>query len=130
VQDLRDLQMWANLAWFAKEFRDGAVPLITGDVVSVERFVRQEHGYAVSDIEAMVAEQYKILRAIIPMHRALQERGQIEVSTSPYYHPILPLLIDSDRASLDRVGTTLPPRFAYPVDADAQIRLAVEAYDR
>ncbi len=129
AQDLRDLQMWANLAWFAKEFRNSAVSLITGDVVSVERFVRQEHGYAVSDIEAMITEQSKILRAIIPIHRTLQERGQIEVSTSPYYHPILPLLIDSDRATLDRLDATLPPRFAYPEDADAQIRLAVEAYD-
>ena len=49
-----------------------------------------------------MAEQDKILRAIIPLHRALQRRGQIEVSTTPFYHPILPLLMDTDVAQLER----------------------------
>lgn len=130
VQDLRDLQMWFNLAWFAKEFREGEVRLVTGAVVSVRPFVERGRDFTVDDIETMIAAQYEILRAIIPVHRSLQEQGQIEVSTSPYYHPILPLLIDSDTATIDRPGATLPPRFAHPDDAEAQVRLAVEAYTR
>lgn len=129
-QELRDVQAWANLAWFAKEFRDGVVPLVTGEMASVRAYVEQEEGYTITDIEAIIAEQYKILRAILPIHRLLQEHGQIEVSTSPYFHPILPLLIDTDQAWLDRPGAALPPRFAYPEDADAQVRLAVEAHCR
>ncbi|MHB1223044.1 MAG: hypothetical protein ACYC2G_03210 [Gemmatimonadaceae bacterium] len=128
-QDLRDLQMWANLAWFGQEYRDGEVALVTDETASVRRFVAQERGFDVADVEAMIAEQYKILRAVLPIHRLLQERGQIEVATSPFYHPILPLLVDSDRSTLDRPGATLPPRFAHPEDADAQVRLAVEAYE-
>lgn len=127
-EDLRDLQMWFNLAWFGKEFREGPVELVTGETVRVHRFVEQGRDFSQADIEAMVAEQYRLLRAMVPVHRQLQERGQIEVSTTPFYHPILPLLVDTDGATLDRPGTTLPPRFAYPEDAEAHVRLAVDHY--
>jgi alpha-amylase/alpha-mannosidase (GH57 family) len=127
-QDARDLQMWFNLAWFGKEFREREVLLATGEVASVKRFVDKGRDFSPSEIFEMVAEQRKILRAVIPLHRALQDRGQIEVSTTPYYHPILPLLVDTDRATIDRPGTTFPERFSHPEDARAQVHLAVEAY--
>jgi alpha-amylase/alpha-mannosidase (GH57 family) len=126
--DLRDLQMWFNLAWFAEEFRRGTVMLATGTSASVQKFVEQGAGFSVAQIEEMVAEQFKILRAIVPVHRRLQDHGQIEVATSPFYHPIMPLLIDTDRARLDRPGTSLPARFCHPEDADAQVALAIEMY--
>lgn len=129
-QDLRDLQMWFNLAWFGREFREGRVTLATGEVVSVQRFVEQGQGFSRDDIQAMVDEQYKIMRAVVPIHSQLQEQGQIEVSTTPFYHPILPLLQDTDRATIDRPGATHPRRFAHPEDAEAHMRLAVEAYRR
>jgi Glycosyl hydrolase family 57 len=94
-QDLRDLQMWFNLAWFGHEFRTAAVRLTTGETVDVARFVRQQRGFTHADVLAMVDEQYKLLRAVVPIHRALQEAGRIEVSTTPAFHPILPLLIDT-----------------------------------
>lgn len=127
-QDLRDLQMWFNLAWFAQEFREDDVQLITGETVAVRRFVEQARHFSPKDIGEMVAEQMKIMRAVIPLHRQLQEQGQIEVATTPFYHPILPLLVDTDQATIDRPGATHPGRFAHPEDADAQVRLAVEAY--
>lgn len=130
AQDLRDLQMWFNLAWFGKEFREGEVSLTTGETASVRRFVEQGGNFTVADVEAMLAEQYKIMRAVIPLHRQLQARGQIEISTTPFYHPILPLLIDTDRATIDRWGATHPRRFAYPEDADAQVARAVDDYRR
>ncbi len=130
AQDLRDLQMWFNLAWFGLEFRSGSVRLVTDEVASVRRFVEQGRGFSTTDIQDMVQEQYKVMRAVIPIHRALQERGQIEVSTTPFYHPILPLLVDTDRATIDRPGASVPRRFAYPEDAEAQVRRAVEAYRR
>jgi len=130
AQDLRDLTMWFHLAWFGPEFHDDDVTLMTGERASVHRFVQQGRGFSHADIEAMVAEQYKILRAVIPIHRALQNRGQIEVSTTPFYHPILPLLVDTDRATIDRPEAHHPPRFHHPDDADAQVRLAVAYYGR
>jgi len=51
------------------------------------------------------------------------------VATTPFAHPILPLLIDTDQATIDRPGAVHPPRFAHPEDAAAQVRLAVETYE-
>jgi alpha-amylase/alpha-mannosidase (GH57 family) len=129
-QDVLDLQMWFNLAWFGKEFREGEVALPNGEVASVRRFVERGNRFTKADVEAMVSEQYKILRAVVPMHRALQERGQLEVSTTPFSHPILPLLADTDRATIDRPGAEYPRRFAHPEDAEAQVRLAIDLYER
>lgn len=130
IEDLRDLQMWFNLAWFGKEFRDQDIRLVTGELVSVRRYVEKGRGFSQSEIEVMVDEQFKIMRAIVPIHKALQDQGQIEISTTPFFHPILPLLVDSSRASLDRFGTTLPRRFAYPEDAEAHVQSAVRFYER
>jgi len=128
-QDVLDLQMWSNLAWFGKEFREGEVALPTGEVASVRRFVELGSGFTATDVKAMVSEQSKILRAVVPMHRALQERGQLEVSTTPFSHPILPLLVDTDRATIDRPGAGYPRRFSHPEDAEAQVRLAIDLYE-
>jgi alpha-amylase/alpha-mannosidase (GH57 family) len=127
-RDLRDLQMWSNLVWFGKEFRDGDIRLATGEVASVRGFIERARGFTEADIEAMVAEQLKIMGAIVPIHRGLQDAGQLEVATTPFYHPILPLLVDTDAATIDRPGSTVPRRFAHPEDAEAQVRLAVEHY--
>lgn len=127
-QDLRDLQIWFNLAWFGKEFRDGEVRLATGEVASVQRFVEQGRDFSLSDIEAMVAEQVKIMKAVVPIHRQLQKLGQVELTTTPFYHPILPLLVDTDQATIDRPGSAHPPRFTHPEDAEAQVRLAIDYY--
>lgn len=130
VRDLRDLQMWSNLAWFGKEFRDGPVELITQETVKeVSRLVRKDRGFTVYDIESMIEEQRKILRAIRPIHTHLSDSGQIEVSTTPFFHPILPLIIDSDDATVDRQGAELPRRFAYPKDAEEQVSRAVADCD-
>ena len=129
-QDVLDLQMWSNLAWFGKEFREGQVSLPTGEEATVRRFVERGSEFTATDIKEMVSEQYKILRAVVPMHRALQERGQLEVSTTPFSHPILPLLVDTDRATIDRPGAGYPRRFSHPEDAEAQVRLAIDLYER
>lgn len=130
VQDLRDLQMWFNLSWFGLEFREGEVDLASGERASVRRWVEQERDYSQEDLEAMLAEQYKIMEAVIPLHRKLQDEGQLEVSTTPFYHPILPLLADTDQATLDRPGATHPRRFAYAQDALAHMEQAVAYYTR
>jgi hypothetical protein len=92
MQDLRDLRMWFNLAWFGLEFRTTEVLLPDKSTASVKRLADKGEGFTDPEITAMVAEQYKILRNILPLYRQLQESGQIEVSTTPFYHPILPLV--------------------------------------
>src|SRR5262245_39691101 len=76
--------------------------------------------------DALLAMHQRLLGEILPAYRALHERGQVELSASPYYHPILPLLIDV--RSLQRARPDLPaPReaFAAPEDARRQIESAL-----
>lgn len=129
TQDLRDLQMWFNLAWFGPEFQEVSVKLPNGEVASVASFVTQGSGYSSDQIVQMVGEQLKIMRNVVAMHRRLQDRGQIEISTTPFYHPILPLLVDTDQATIDRDGATHPRRFHRPEDATAQVQQAVTFYE-
>lgn len=128
VQDLTDLQMWFNLAWFGPEFQEGPVKLPNGGVASVVTFITQGSGYSSDQIAQMVHEQLKIMRNVVAIHRRLQDRGQIEISTTPFYHPVLPLLADTDQATIDREGATHPTRFHRPEDATAQVHQAVTFY--
>lgn len=125
VADLRDLQMWFNLAWFAPEFQEGPVGLPGGASASVERFVAKGGGFSQSDLAEMVEEQRKILRGVVAVHRELAERGQIEIATSPYAHPILPLLVNSEVAAPEQGSV---PRFRRPEDASAQVSRAIASY--
>ena len=128
--DLADLGVWFHLAWFAKETREGSVELVTGESVSVKRLVDKDRGYTRDDLEELIAEGEKLMRAVVPTHKKLQDAGQIEIATTPFFHPILPLLVDTDRATIDRPGATFPQRFAYPEDAEAQVVRAIEFYKR
>ncbi|MFH1502093.1 MAG: glycoside hydrolase family 57 protein [Candidatus Eisenbacteria bacterium] len=127
--DLNDLRMWYNLAWFPPETRQGTWTLPDGDTVSVARYVDRGTDFTDDDIEAVLAEQLKLVRNVIPLHRALMDEGRIEVSVTPFYHPILPILADSDRANIDAHDCSLPPRFHRPEDARAQIERAVAFYE-
>ena len=126
--ELNDLRMWFNLAWFPPEARQGKWALPDGDSVSVAPFIRKGQGFSEDEIEAVIGEQYKLMRNVVPLHRTLMEEGRVEVSVTPFYHPILPLVADSDLATIDAHGATLPPRFHHPEDARAQIDRAVALY--
>lgn len=128
IEDLTDLQMWFNLAWFAPECQEGNVTLPDGTVISVRGLIEKGRGYTPREIREMGNMQRKILNNVVAIHRRLQDRGQLEVSTTPFYHPILPLLVDTDRATIDRPGAVHPVRFARPEDAAVQVQRAVEFY--
>jgi alpha-amylase/alpha-mannosidase (GH57 family) len=71
---------------------------------------------------------------VVPIHKALQynpasHAGQIDVITTPFYHPILPLIFDSDLARTCQPNDPLPARYSYPKDADAQVAKAVKFYE-
>jgi len=128
-QDITDLKAWFNIAWFPPEFRREPVALPNGEEVSVARFIERGERFDQDDVEAVLAEQYKVMRNVVPIHRRLLESGQIETTVSPFYHPILPLVADSDRATIDAPGATLPRRFHHPEDAAAQIAKAVRFHE-
>lgn len=128
-QDITDLKMWFNLAWFDPDFR-GEVKLCDGQTVSLKKYFDKQRHFTQNEINEMISEQYKIMANIVPIHKKLQDQGQIEVSTTPFYHPILPLINDSSCATIDRSGSCMPSRYSRPDDAFAQVMQAVEYYTK
>ncbi|MCC6860049.1 MAG: glycoside hydrolase [Bryobacterales bacterium] len=115
-QALRDLQILSQVAWFDEEFlaRDAEVAAL----------VRKGRDYSLEDQRVMERKQHEILSLVLPACLRLARSGQIEISTTPFYHPILPLLCDSDIAAVSRPGVPLPRRFRYPQDARRQLEMA------
>jgi alpha-amylase/alpha-mannosidase (GH57 family) len=122
TQDFLDLQVWHNLAWFGY----GAVH--RHPRLGVLR--NKNRGFTEEEKQEVVALQLAALREIVPLYRTLLDRGQIELTTTPFFHPILPLVIDTDIARRARPDLPLPARFRAPEDAEAQLRQAVDFHSR
>lgn len=118
AQDFLDLQVWFNLAWFGY----GAVQRHP----RLAALRSKNRGFTEEEKQEVLALQRQIVQDIVPMYRRLMERGQIELTTTPFYHPILPLVIDTEHTHRARPDLPLPARFRAPEDAEAQLRLAVE----
>jgi alpha-amylase/alpha-mannosidase (GH57 family) len=119
-QDLRDLQVLFHLAWIDPSVRDGDPALAA--------LVAKGQAFTEADKQRLAERMRAILAGIVPLHRRLVSRGQIEVSTTPFYHPILPLLCDTNVAREAIPDLPLPARrFAHPEDARAQLARA-QAY--
>jgi alpha-amylase/alpha-mannosidase (GH57 family) len=121
-QELTDLQVLFNLAWV------GFGGLADDEGLRALREKGRDFGRA--DVETLLEGQRRIVRGIVPRWRRLAERGQVELSSTPYHHPILPLVCDSDSAARALPGAALPPRFAWPDDARRQVREAMGAHAR
>src|ERR1017187_1039210 len=119
AQDFRDLQMWSQLAWFDEAFQV--------QDAEVHEWVARGRNFSPADQHRMGEKQREIVGKVLPVYRKLAATGQTEISTTPYYHPILPLLCDSNIASVAHPGVTLPPRFRHPEDARRQLALARES---
>src|SRR6202008_2853034 len=111
-------QVLSQIAWFDEEFLER-----DPDVLAL---VSKGRNFSLEDQALAGQKQREILALVLPEYRKLAASGQIEISTTPYYHPILPLLCDSNIASVAHPGVALPPRFRYPQDARLQLSLALE----
>ncbi|MDZ4802120.1 MAG: glycoside hydrolase family 57 protein [Bryobacteraceae bacterium] len=115
-QALRDLQVLSQLAWFDEEF-------LTHDPF-VSSLAAKSRDFTLEDQRLLGRKQIEVIGKVIPVYRDFAARGQIELSTTPYYHPILPLLCDTDIAQVSHPYVPLPPRFRYPQDAQEQLVMA------
>ncbi|MBI2619566.1 MAG: hypothetical protein HYW57_05745 [Ignavibacteriales bacterium] len=142
-QERREVKFWFYLASFDPDFLAGKEKLVTGVTVNVSEFIEKNHDgtytlkrpVSEEDCQRMVVEAYKVLSAIIPIHKKMMYdpstyKGQIEIITTPFYHPILPLIYDSDLAKLCQPGDPMPQRFHFPRDAEMQVAKAVHFYKR
>jgi alpha-amylase/alpha-mannosidase (GH57 family) len=119
-QAFRDLQVLSQLAWFDEEFQEHDT--------EVRELIAKGSNFNPADQVLMGRKQQEILGQVLPTYRRLAQSGQIEISTTPFYHPILPLLCDSDIAAVSHPGVPLPGRFHYPEDAKRQLELAHEYF--
>jgi alpha-amylase/alpha-mannosidase (GH57 family) len=79
----------------------------------------------------LVHKQREILAKILPKYRELQERGQIEITFSPYFHPIMPLMCDQAAARVALPHIQLPKeRFSHSEDAEIQVREGLKLYQK
>lgn len=118
TQDFLDLQVWHNLAWF------GYGPLQRYPRLAALR--NKNRGFTEDDKHEVLALQRVVIQEIVPLYRRLLDRGQIELTTTPFFHPILPLVIDTDINRRARPDLPLPSRFRAPEDAEIQLQRAVD----
>jgi alpha-amylase/alpha-mannosidase (GH57 family) len=122
-RDWRDLQLLSQLAWMEESW-------FAKDEV-INRLASKGKEYTEKDKSALQAKQIEFLKLVLPIYREAAGRGQIELSTTPYYHPILPLVCDSDIARVANPSTPLPRRaYRHPDDAREQLRRAREYHER
>ena len=121
--DYTDLLAWFNLSWF-----DLSRVAQDADLAAL---ITRGSQYTVADLRLIHARQRKMAASVLPLYRRLVEQGQLEVCTSPYFHPILPLLEDVAIARRPSPGLPLPAiSFTAPEDAAAQLEAAVESHTR
>jgi alpha-amylase/alpha-mannosidase (GH57 family) len=106
VQYLADLLVWYHLSWMGESVRrtDELIP----------RLMAQNCLYTYQDRKQLFDLIGRLIREIVPRYRKLQDEGRIEISTTPYYHPILPLMLDFGTAREAMPDAALPRVAGYP----------------
>ena len=120
VSEWRDLQVWSNLVWIDPSFR--AEPRI-------RELYRKGRDFTEEEKKSLLDYEIELLGRIIPTYQRLYNEGKIDISFTPYYHPILPLLVDTDTAKEALPNISLPEhRFQNPEDAHWHIHNSIEKF--
>lgn len=114
AQDFTDLQVLSQIAWFDEYFLDD--PEVVG-------LIKKSRGYSLEDQRFVIAHERELIGKVLPAHADAARRGLIEISTSAFYHPILPLVCDTNMGAVSSPGLPLPQnRFRHPEDAREQLQ--------
>ena len=120
--DFRDLQVLYNLQWcgFSAARR---YPLI-------QELKNKGGDFTEEEKNALLDVHHEILGMVLGEYRAAAQRGQIEITTTPYFHPIMPLVYDTHIARRCQPQSPLPSPFSAPEDVRAHLRLAQELHEK
>ncbi len=122
-QALRDVQVWATLAWFH--------PLVVEGDPALKALRAKGRDFTEQDKAAMLRSQEAVLRRLLPLHKEMADSGQIELSTTPFYHPILPLLCNPECAREGLPGLPMPDkRSDFLPDAHIHLERALAQHER
>lgn len=114
-QDILDLQVLFNLTWigFMGRKDEGILDLI-----------KRGRGYTEADKHYVLDTHVAIMKSVVPLYQQALHRSQIEITTSPFYHPIGPLVMNVGYA-LRCMDTRLPEEgFFAPEDLHVQVKRA------
>lgn len=119
-QEYSDIMAWFNLVWIDAYYKKMFPEL--------NEFLEKGRDYTHKDRIEIIELHRKIIRMIIPSYKEFLEKGQIEITTSPYYHPILPIMEDmkNSQKNLSSVDNSL---FDLNMAEDARLQ-TVYALDR
>lgn len=118
AQDFRDLQVWNNLTWIHE--------LVFERDAELRAFRQKGKDYTEAEKQWLLQRQRELVAEVIPLHRKLSESGQVELTTTPFYHPIMPLLWDKKCAREAMPGCQLPKYTAsYKEDVARHLKRAV-----
>ncbi|MGA9390566.1 MAG: glycoside hydrolase family 57 protein [Candidatus Sulfotelmatobacter sp.] len=121
-RDLTDLQVLSQIAWFDEFFLEDK---------DVAGLIRKERDYSLDDQSFVIAREREILAKVLPAHADAAKKGSIEISATPFYHPILPLVCDTTAGAISSPGLTLPQnRFRHPEDAREQLVRALNFHQQ
>ena len=125
AQYLSDLLCWYHIAWMGETVRrqDEIVPAL----------ITKAHGFTHAERMQLLAIVGREVSNVIPRYRKLFEQGQIELTTTPEYHPIGPLLLSFEAALEATPAATLPQNSHYPGGrerAQAQVLAAKVSHAR
>src|SRR5450755_747775 len=122
TQDLADLQVLSQIGWFDEFF------LAEKDVAEL---IRKERNYSIEDQRFVIARERELLGRVLPVHAEAAKKGLIEISTSAFYHPILPLVCDTQMGAVSSPGLPLPQnRFRHPEDAREQLLRGLDLHEK
>ncbi len=105
-QFISDLLVWYHLAWIAETVRESDT--------RIKALLKKAQHFSVHDRHLLVEVIHELVSGVIARYRTLAETGRIELSVTPYAHPIVPLLIDLKSAEEAMPGVELPLASAYP----------------
>ncbi|MCS7280988.1 MAG: glycoside hydrolase family 57 protein [Desulfobacterota bacterium] len=120
-EELRDLQVLFFLSWIDPYFFEE-----NGNL----RYLKAKGKFFSEEDKTIIEEaQKEIIKRILPTYKRLNDDGKIELTTSPFYHPIIPLLIDTSIAKDSSPDISFPKKgFSHREDAKAQIVKAKELF--
>ncbi len=120
--DFLDLIVLFLLAWC------GPTLSLDPEVVAL---IAKGRDFSTDDRDRLMAVGREFIGRIVPLWRELAESGQVELSTTPFNHPILPLLIDNGVAVEANPATMLPDvRFEAPLEAERQVDLGLSYFQK
>ncbi len=113
-QDILDLEVLFLLSWTGNSFREKSE--------LIQKLIKKELNYTEQDKEDLLNELFILIKEIIPFYKKMESEGKISISTTPFYHPIIPLLIDINSAKEAVPNITLPKVYtSFKDDASVQV---------